>query len=172
MTVSRAELETILSNGDFQVIRSQVDNDEVSNNLNYKPQNGAEIIYLEVAGDCNDLIAINILDDVDKALERGEQLIYGTDDGKEIASSVRTKPNGETVVNDGEDYAVLYSELKSGFDTMKEDLNSMIRTWNTFALAYVPAPGTPGTPGFPPTANTASVTAASIDNSKVEKVRL
>jgi len=72
-------------------------------------------------------------------------------------------------LNGNSNYAVKYTELKSGFDTMKTDLNTFINTvWNIFAAAYVP--GGPTVVGMPLTALSGTPTTADITSAKNDTV--
>ena len=99
---------------------------------------------------------------LNKTLEKGETLIYSYDADGVVLSSVKLNKDGEFIVNDGVDYAVKYSELKTGFDQLVSDFNAFLTHMHPTA-----ATGPPSVPSPPATPSTAS-----IDSSKAEKVRI
>lgn len=78
-----------------------------------------------------------------------------------------TTSSGETVIQDGADWAVQYTALKSAFDTLKNDFNNFINiTYNLHMhpTAAIGAPSVPTVIGTP--------TAADMTGAKVTDVRL
>jgi hypothetical protein len=105
---------------------------------------------------------------VDPPENPGETKVYSTDQaGTEQASHVLTN-DGKHVFNNGEDWAVRFSELETAFNQLKDDYDSLVTTFNTHAHAGVSTGG--GTSG-PPTATGAAST-ADISGAKVEEVQL
>ena len=85
-----------------------------------------------------------------------------------IEGDTITTNGDETVLQEGTDWAVQFTTLKSAFDTLKTDLNNLITIFNahvhpgvTAGAASTAVSVTPGTPS-----------AADMANSKVDDVRL
>jgi len=103
-----------------------------------------------------------------------EGLQIGTVDGETILTisggKITTKAD-ETVLQEGEDYAVQFSKLKEGFDKLVEDHNKLVTAYlshtHSGVMAGAGATGTFVPAGEPPVASTAS-----IDSSKVDDVRV
>ena len=81
--------------------------------------------------------------------------------------------DGKIVVNDGVDFAVRFTELKTGFDQLKTDLNNLITLYNahihitTATIGAGPAPGV-----IAVTASAGTSSTAAIDDSKIEEINL
>lgn len=90
----------------------------------------------------------------------GEIRIYARNANGDTVSEVHCKSDGTVQINDGSDYAVQFTALKTEFEKLQN-------AWDTFASAYVP--GSPTVTGTPPTA---SASGSVIDNAKITTVRL
>lgn len=103
----------------------------------------------------------------------GEFRTYATDsDGNEVAYTYMTN-DGDLELNGNDDNAVRFSELKSGFDTLKTDLNSLITAYNSHTHITTATVGASPTPGvIAPTTSTGASSTASVDSSKIDKVKL
>lgn len=99
----------------------------------------------------------------------GEHRIFSTDENGVLKTYIWLQADGIMEVGGSVDFMVRFSELKAGFDELKDDLNDMKSKWNTFAAAYVPGGPTPV--GTPPTASTSSVSTASINDSKIDEIK-
>ncbi len=95
--------------------------------------------------------------DFDSSLDEGESKIYSSDGGVEKAF-IKLLKTGIIELNGNNDFAVRFSDLKSGFDTLKSDFNTFL----------VHVHGASGTPPVPP----AVPSTASIDSSKVSEVKI
>ncbi len=105
---------------------------------------------------------------LDKDLEEGDTLIYAMKDGS-LASTIYLKANGETVFNDGEDYAVKFDELKKVVEELQDDitdLKSVFQNWVTSPQDGGAALKSGAATWF------ATPLSEDMDNTKVEKVRL
>jgi hypothetical protein len=96
----------------------------------------------------------------------------GTIDGASVvkvtADAVITK-SAETVIQEGEDYAVQFTALKDAFDTLVGDFNTLV----TAFLAHMHPTAAPGAPSvYTPVGETPAPSAASVDGAKVDTVRL
>ena len=102
----------------------------------------------------------------DPQAESGEVRFYSRDDNGAQQAFLWIKKTGIIEVNGDSDFAVAFNDLKSGFDTLKGDVNTFITT--IFNLhTHVETGGTTATP-LP----TGSASAASIDASKIPTIKV
>lgn len=151
------------------------------------PLDDATVVILEITKAWKIAIALKDLVEPDATLERGEKKIYAVDSSNNVIAwmyfkgdgsiliendngSLELTDTGEIVNNEGTDWAIQFTEMKSAFDTLVSDVNSMISAWNTFAGAYVP--GGPAVQGTPPSASTTSSSSADMSNAKITTVRM
>jgi len=134
------------------------------------PLDDATVIILEITKTWKIAVAVKDFVEPDATLNRGEKKIYSLDSSNNIQACIRFKNDGTLVLNEGADWAVQYTALKSAFDQLKSDLNAMISEWNTFATAY--APGGPAGIGTPPTANNVSSSSADMSSAKIEDIQV
>lgn len=120
------------------------------------PENGSKVLVISNGPAYKIAIAVDDMTAI--ALEVGERAIAAVIDGG-VKSSVHCKADGNLVFNNGADYAVQFAALKVGFDQLKKDLNGHF---------HGPA-GTPPAGAIPPGMIPST---ASIDGSKVDKVRM
>lgn len=107
----------------------------------------------------------------DPQAESGEVRFYSRDDNGAQQAFLWIKKDGNIEINGDADFAVAFDDLKSGFDTLKSDLNSVVSIFNAHLHPFVGLPS--GTPGFTAaTATPGSSSAANIDASKVDTVKL
>lgn len=96
----------------------------------------------------------------------GEFRIYSVDEDGSVATFIWLKANGKIQLGGDEDNAVRFSDLKSGFDQLKQDFNDHLTAFNAHmhatAASGPPSPPTPGT-GIPAVASGASIDAAKIE---------
>lgn len=79
----------------------------------------------------------------------------------------------ETVLQDGTDYAVQFTALKTAFDTLKSELNALVTAYNAHVHITTATVGATPTPGvIAPTTSTGTPPVASMDGAKVAAVRL
>lgn len=90
-------------------------------------------------------------------LGKGEQVIYSRNADGEVQATLKATADGELILNEGDDFAVKFNELKGAFDELKNYVNALVLPVN------IPA-ATAGPPAVPSTADMSS--------SKVEKVKL
>lgn len=98
----------------------------------------------------------------------GNISITSTGDVSAQADGTITTSATETVIQDGTDFAVQFTAMKTAFDTLKSELNSLITIFNAHIHPGVLAGGAStavtATPGTPPT--------ATMDSAKVVDVRM
>ncbi len=126
-------------------------------------------IYADT-GNIGEKILIGIISD--KAItDIGETRIYSEKEDGTASFDILLKKNGTCEIGGNSDFMVRFSELKSGFDKLKSDLNQVITDLNTHTHLCT-APGTAsGTMGksVPPVELTP--TAASIDDCKIAEIK-
>jgi hypothetical protein len=77
-----------------------------------------------------------------------------------------------TTVNDGTDFAVQYTALKSAFDTLKQDLNNLVTAYNAHIHITTATVGI-GPPGvIAPTTSTGTPSAADMSSAQIATVKL
>ncbi len=87
----------------------------------------------------------------------GEHRIFSTNANGTLKAYAWLRADGSLEINGDDDNMVRFSELKTGFDKLKSDLNA-------FLTHVHGASGTPPAPPAPPST-------ASIDNSKINEVK-
>jgi hypothetical protein len=131
------------------------------------PLKDDDSIIIQIGDDLSKLVFIGTLQN--QEVGEGEILIYSRDSDGNVAAKVYCDKDGNVIINDDSDNAVRFSELKSGFDTLKDDFNNFISTaYNVHVHSGV----TPGPSSTGPTLNVGSSTAASVDNSKIEEIKV
>lgn len=83
---------------------------------------------------------------------------------------VEINASGEIIFNSGSDYAVQHTALKDGFDTLKTDLNNLVTVFTAHTHPYVDTPI--GAAVTSPTTTPGTSSAASVDSSKIDTIRL
>ncbi len=101
----------------------------------------------------------------------GENRIYSLKSNGSISTYIWLKADETMEIGGSANFMVRFNELKSGFDTLKSDLNDMKSKWNAFTAAYVP--GGPANVGLPATlaGQTSPASTASIDSAKIEEIK-
>lgn len=134
------------------------------------PLDDATVIILEITKSWKIAVAIKDFVEPDATLGRGEKKIYSLDSNNTIQACMRFKNDGTLILNEGTDWAVQYTALKSAFDQLKSDLNVMISEWNTFASSYVP--GSPTVTGLPESVDEVSSSSADMSSAKIEDIQV
>jgi len=171
--IYRGTIKTYNNDGTIDVLKSNVDLIECKILGDFKPALESEVVLGQVGNNPNDLIVICYFDEVSKkALEIGEKRIYSTNEGA-LAASLFLSKDGVLVLNEGEDFAVKYNELKAGFDQLKNDYNSFLNSFNLHTHGVISL-GNPTSTPIKPTLEpiVAPPTTADISNSKQESVKL
>jgi phage gp45-like len=129
-----------------------------------RPEPGERVYILDFGGGLK--IGICVEDNIEMDKEEGERDLYATDGGSRKAALTLLK-NGNAVINDGDDYAVRFSELESKFNELRDFVNDFITT--TYNLHNHPtAPTGPvSVPSSLGSASTVDITPAKIDTVRV-----
>ena len=137
--------------------------EDVGNN-NY-PMRGDDVAVFMTDGQ-NTILAVfrPIPDD----LKKGEQVIYSRNSNGEIQANIKLTDDGEVNLNEGDDFAVMFNELKTAFDELLSDHNALVQIVNTITLPVVIGTLTAG----PPPAPLAQSSKADMSSAKSEKVKL
>lgn len=135
------------------------------------PVNNSMVLVLPAGQAWKIVVAVN--DGVEPMVGRGEYKIYSSADGT-ILASVYVNSDGETVINDGTDYAVAFEDLKIAFDQLQSDFDYAMQALNAHVHAVAGAPPSgplpsPPVPGWPPGIQAST---ADIDPAKIEDVRV
>jgi hypothetical protein len=114
-----------------------------------------EAVAVDEAGEAY-LVATGCDPGIESDVEEGEAELYSHDAEGKLAR-VRCDGEGQVVVNQGADWAVQFSALKTAFEELQGK-------WNDFAELYSPGQG-----GSPPSA---AQSTADISTAKIDDVRL
>jgi phage baseplate assembly protein V len=165
LIVTKALIDSVDDTTAIQLLKIRVLDSEVFSNIervqNYgltsNPPKDSEVVVLENGGSRDNLIAI-VCDNSQSRinnLESGEVCLYS-----ENGQKVHLNKFGDTIFNDGSDFAVRFSAL----ETWAKDITTK---WNAFAELYVP--GSPTVTGAPPKAIPLTTT---IDNAKISEIKV
>ena len=141
--------------------------------VDLNPPDGS-IVTLVNAGNAWQIAATTNDNVTPEGLDEGAYQIYASDSGSKTANAL-CEPGGDLVLNNGTDYAVQYTELKSAFDTLKGDLNILIALYNahTHIIIGPVIPNTdiplPAALFVPPTGSIADMSAAKVPSVRVTK---
>jgi hypothetical protein len=159
----------------------------------YNPPDGAKLFVVEagkswkIAVACDDGVAPN------PDMQQGERELYSIANGARKAKiylaadgkiefendnckiavnndgKIEVDFSSELVVNAGTDSAVRFSELKAGFDQLKNDFNSFLNSFTLHKHTLVTAgSGTSGPPEPPPPVQSS----ASVDASEISEIKV
>lgn len=96
----------------------------------------------------------------------GESRMYSTDANGALKAFIWLKADGKLQIGGTAKHMARFEELKSGFDQLKSDHNSLVNAFNTHMHATAgsgpPSTPTPGS-GIPASTSTASIDPAKID---------
>lgn len=131
------------------------------------PIQGARAVFLELPNGKSYIVGYLGTENI---TETGEYRIFSTDSNGAVQNSVHLKANGDIEIGGTGKHFARFEELKSGFDTLKADLNSLITAYNGHVHPFVGVgPGNPGTTAITPAVGTPSN--ASVDSSKTDKIK-
>jgi phage gp45-like len=150
------------------------------------PLDDSTVIILEISSAWKIAIAVKDLVEPDAAVGRGEKKIYALDSSNNVVAWIYLKSDGSIRLdngtgsleitaagdvknNDGTDWAIQFTEMKTAFDALKSDLNNFITTKYN---AHIHGGVTTGSGSTAATLTTGSASSADMANSKVDTVRL
>ena len=125
------------------------------------PKNGDRVLILRLG---NFAIAIGGIDGIAPETAQGEKRLYSRDGNGDIAAFLFLLSSGIMQLNGTGDFLARFNELESGFNTLRDNLNSAV-----FTVQVVPATGTGATTGIV-TPSTASISSAKIEEIEVPGV--
>ena len=171
--IYRATIKAYNQDGTIQILRANSDLYEAKVLGDFKPALDSEVICGQVGNNPEDLIILAYYDEVAKVAQVGEKRIYSTKEGS-LAANIYLNQEGVIDLNEGEDFAVKFNELKAGFDQLKTDFNSFASSFNTHVhtTTSLGSPTTTPMGGAPPIPVTIPSSTASVDNAKQEKIKL
>lgn len=124
------------------------------------PKAGSKLIGMRLQSGY--IVAVACDDGIEPDIEEGEHKIYSIGPDGAVAASVLMKADGSIVLNDGTDYAILYSEMKKAFDDLANFVKNHIHT--TTATVGIGSVGTISKPK--------AWVPISMSSAKCEKVRI
>lgn len=89
------------------------------------PLPGDEVV---VDRDGAESVIVAVFRDNPDGIGSGESIIYGRDGSGSLVSSVKLCSDGKVLINGGGRSVAAYPDLKTAFDTLKNDLNLFINT--------------------------------------------
>ena len=130
------------------------------------PPDGSTVVLLGAGPAWQIAIAVN--DNVTPdGLDEAVYEIYASSSGSKTAK-INLDPGGDVMINDGSDWAVQYTALKSAFDTLKGDFNNLVTAYNAHVHTGVTAgPASSGPPAAPGVSSTADMSSSKINSIKV-----
>jgi phage baseplate assembly protein V len=166
--IGKALIESVVDTGAIQLVKIQLMENEIQDGVeriqNYgltsNPPAGSECVPVFVGGSRDHGVAVAVDCGAFRVtgLASGEVCVYS-----KFGQKILLKANGDTVFNDGTDYAVAFTDLKTAFDTLVGNFNAHIHT----LVPPVPPAVAPTVSNVPSVGSTASM-----DGAKVAKVRL
>ena len=128
--------------------------------VDYTPPDGSNVLLLELGRAWKAAFATD--DGIEPRTEKGEYLVYSSEDGT-VKAYAWFKKSGDLELNGDDDNAVRYSKLEQAFNQLKADFEAHIHD-TTATIGQGPTAGVIS----PPTAkSTADITQAKIDSIKV-----
>lgn len=102
----------------------------------------------------------------------GETRLFSTDADGVLKIAIHLKNDGTIEIGGDANNLVRFTELKSGFDQLKSDVNSLITAYNSHIHITTATVGATPVPGIlSPTISTGTPTTASIDSSKIDELK-
>jgi hypothetical protein len=129
------------------------------------PIEGDKAIIINVNNDGSKSIFLGVLSDTDQGINAGEVIIYSRDSDGNVKAKVYFDKDGNVVINDDVDNAVRFSELKTAYDTLRDDFNSFVTT--TYNVHNHPT--APNGPVTPPSA-IGSSSSGNVDGAKIDNI--
>jgi hypothetical protein len=167
--ISRAEILEILESKTLKVIRATVDPRTCENYTGDRiPHPGGIAILLQAGDDPDDLLMVAYDDQVARQATAGEHRVYSYDQDLNVLASVYCNKDSEVVINDGQDWAVQFSALKSAFEELRDDHNALLSEYKTHIHGGVLA----GDKVTLATVSTQLPSTADISPAKVDKIRI
>lgn len=171
--IGKALIEAVSDDNQLQLVKISGLADDVQSDveriqdygITSNPPVGSESVVLYINGgkDHGVVIKTDSSEFRIQGLESGEVCIYS-----KFGQKILLDKNGDTVFNDGSDFLAGFTDLKTGFDTMRTELNAAIAVVNAHIHSGVLAgPVTSGplvTPAIP--------AVATIDAAKVEELKI
>lgn len=176
-----------VDNENLKVLKSGIDTRKCKNvggGVDYLPEDDIEVYIEQVNNNPDDNVIIKFNDGVEKIAKAGEYRIYATKDGEAVneihlkndgtltiyansdiviyndKSKIELDGNEELVtLNEGTDYAVLYSKLETEFNNLKDKFNDLVTSYNSHTHSGVQSGGSStGTPSGVALPSTADIT--------------
>lgn len=178
-TIVKSSIETNLDGeNETRMVSAELSSAEDVQSIELIGQNGeqtnplddATVIILEITKNWKIAVAIKDLVEPDNTLERGEKKIYSLDSSNTIQACVRFKGDGTLILNEGTDWAIQFTEMKSAFDQLKNDFDAFVGKYNSHGHSYFPGPLAAAISS--PTTDQGSTSTADMSNAKIESVQV
>ena len=143
--------------------------------IEINPADGENLIITPINGSSSYMVTVGGTNqDIEPDTAKGERKIYSvSEDGKTIKAIAKFKNNGVLELNRATDSAVLFSELKASFDSLKGTLNDLIAKYNTHIHITTATVGSSGTPGvISPTVASETPSTVTIDGAESADIKL
>lgn len=165
-TKDRLLLQVELTEDDIRTVEMIAQAGEDTN-----PAEGCRVVVLDLKGF---LAGIATSDDLTPEVNPGEKEIYSTDNpATEKKAWIKFNGNGILDLNGNARFAAAFEDLKTGFDQLLSDFNDLVTAYNAHIHTTTAVTGGGGPPGvIAPTTSTGTPSSASVDDSKVETVKV
>lgn len=130
----------------------------------YTPPKDSRVVTLALGEAFKVAVAVN--DGQEPQTEEGEREMYSLAGGERKAK-IRLLTDGVVRINDGDDFAVRFSELKKTIDEIRADMNDFQIKYNALVLPISGGSAGPPPPPSIVTPSTFTVDAAKVDDIKV-----
>lgn len=171
--VGLALIESVSDDNEIQLVKISGMDNEVQSGIERTQEygitsnppvgSGAVVLYIGGNKDHGVVIKTDSGEFRVQSLKSGEVCIYS-----KFGQKILLDENGDIILNDGTDYAAGFTDLKTGFDALRIELNAAISVINTHVhsgVATGPASSGPlVTPAIP--------AVATIDAAKIEEIKI
>jgi len=126
----------------------------------------------EILQKANGDIEIKSIDNNEIACATQTMQNTGVIDIQNENGSINLNADGDVTINEGTDWAIQFTALKSAFDQLVSDINSLVSTFNAHQHNYKPGTGSPipTVPTVPPTPGSSS--SADMSGAKIESIKV
>ena len=103
----------------------------------FAPADGEKLVIAPINGSDSYMVSIaGVNENITPVCLKGERRIYSVSaDGQTIKAFAKFKNTGVLELNGNDNFAVLYTELKTAFDQLKTDQNAILNLLKTWAVA-------------------------------------
>lgn len=138
-----------------------------------RPPKDMTAIYIKTERDGDECI-IGYLNK-DRLAEIGDYRIFSTDDSAVLKTYIWLHNDGTIDIGGNAKHMARFEELKTGFDQLKQDFNTLVTKYNSHIhpiINAIPAATPPGVVTSGPTVTSGTPTTATIDPAKINEIKL